>query len=69
MDLLNISNLVLVGRAFSPTQAVQRHSLARSIFKKGETDLGDKGSKDKGKKEEQKRSKLNPKEKRKLKRE
>ncbi len=38
-------------------------------FKKGETEMGDKGKKDKGKREQQKKAKLDPKEKRKLKRE
>ncbi len=38
-------------------------------FKQGETDMGDKGKKDKGKREQQKKAQLNPKEKRKLKRE
>ena len=36
---------------------------------KGETDMGDKGKKDKGKREQQKKAQLNPKEKRKLKKE
>jgi len=39
------------------------------IFKEGKTDMGDKGKKDKGKREQQKKAVLNPKEKRKLKRE
>jgi hypothetical protein len=39
------------------------------IFKRGETDMGDKGSKDKGKREQQKKDKVSPKEKRKLKKE
>lgn len=38
-------------------------------FKQGETDMGDKGKKDKGKREDQKKAQLNPKEKRKLKKE
>ena len=38
-------------------------------FKQGETDMGDKGKKDKGKREQQKKAQLNPKEKRKLKKE
>ena len=42
---------------------------AQFILKQGETDMGDKGKKDKGKKEQQKKAQLNPKEKRKLKRE
>ena len=36
---------------------------------KGETDMGDGGKKNKGKKEQQKKAQLNPKEKRKLKKE
>ncbi|MCH9652328.1 MAG: hypothetical protein K0U86_04080 [Planctomycetes bacterium] len=39
------------------------------VFKQGETDMGDKGSKDKGKREQQKKALLTPKEKRKLKQE
>jgi hypothetical protein len=38
-------------------------------FKKGDMDMGDKGKKDKGKREDQKKAQLNPKEKRKLKKE
>jgi len=37
--------------------------------KKGGTDMGDQGKKDKGKREQQKKAKLNPKQKRQLKRE
>ena len=37
--------------------------------KEGETDMGDKGKKDKGKREIQKKAQVNPKEKRKLKKE
>ena len=48
---------------------VSRHSSAQVIFKQGETDMGDKGKKDKGKREQQKKAQLNPKEKRKLKKE
>jgi len=48
---------------------VSRHSPAQVIFKQGETDMGDKGKKDKGKREQQKKAQLNPKEKRKLKKE
>ncbi len=40
-----------------------------SRFIQGETDMGDKGKKDKGKKEHQKKARLNPKEKRKQKKE
>ncbi len=43
--------------------------LAQVIFKQGETDMGDKGKRDKGKKEQQKKAQLNPKEKRKVKKE
>ena len=42
---------------------------AQFTFKQGETDMGDKGKKDKGKKEQQKKAQLNPKEKRKMKKE
>jgi len=45
------------------------HSPALFTFKQGETDMGDKGKKDKGKKEQQKKAVLNPKEKRKLRKE
>jgi hypothetical protein len=48
---------------------VRRHSPAQFTFKQGERDMGDKGKKDKGKREQQKKAQLNPKEKRKLKRE
>ena len=41
----------------------------QSPFKQGETDMGEKGKKDKGKREQQKKAQLNPKEKRKLKKE
>jgi hypothetical protein len=44
-------------------------SPAQFTFKQGETDMGDKGQKDKGKREQQKKAQLNPKEKRKLKKE
>jgi hypothetical protein len=47
----------------------RRHSPAQFTFKQGETDMGDKGKKDKGKRELQKKALLNPKEKRKLKKE
>ncbi|WP_298867986.1 hypothetical protein [uncultured Gimesia sp.] len=40
---------------------------ATFVFKQGETEMGDKGSKDKGKREQQKKAILTPKEKRKLK--
>ncbi len=43
--------------------------LVQVIFKQGETDMGDRGKKDKGNKEQQKKSVLNPKEKRKMKKE
>ena len=39
------------------------------IFKRGGRDMGDKGKKDKGKREQQKKAQLNPKEKRKVKKE
>ena len=39
------------------------------VLKRGETNMGDKGSKDKGKREQQKKAQLTQKEKRKLKRE
>jgi hypothetical protein len=50
-------------------EAFRRRSLVQTIIKKGETDMGDKGSKDKGKKEKQKKAQHTPKEKRKLKKE
>ena len=48
---------------------IRRHRPAQFTFKQGETDMGDKGKKDKGKREQQKKAQLNPKEKRKLKKE
>ncbi len=39
------------------------------VFNRGETDMGDKGSKDKGKKKKQKKAQLSLKDKRKLKKE
>jgi len=50
----------------SPPQSGAIHFQTR---RKGETDMGDKGKKDKGKKEQQKKAQLNPKEKRKSKKE
>jgi len=52
-----------------PKTGFRRHSPAQFIFKQGETDMGDKGKKDKGKREQQKKAQLNPKEKRKTKKE
>jgi hypothetical protein len=52
-----------------PNTRFGRDSPAQFTFKRGETDMGDKGRKDKGKKEQQKKAKLNPKEKRQLKNE
>ena len=45
------------------------HNSAQIIFKQGETEMGDKGSKDKGKREQQKKAQRTPKEKRKSKKE
>ena len=46
------------------------YSVALSdIFKRGETDMGDKGKKDKGKREQQKKAQRSPKEKRRLRKE
>jgi len=47
----------------------RRHRPAQFTFKQGEIDMGDKGKRDKGKREQQKKAQLNPKEKRKLKKE
>jgi hypothetical protein len=52
-----------------PNTGFRRHSPTQFTFKQGETDMGDKGKKDKGKREQQKKAQLNPKEKRKLKKE
>ncbi len=52
-----------------PNTGFRRHSPGQFTFKPGETDMGDKGKKDKGKREQQKKAQLNPKEKRKLKKE
>jgi hypothetical protein len=46
-----------------------RLMLTVSIPIRGETRMGDKGKKDKGKREQQKKAQVNPKEKRKLKKE
>jgi hypothetical protein len=54
---------------FGGLTGFRRHGSAQVIFKQGETDMGDKGKKDKGKREQQKKAVLNPKEKRKLKKE
>ena len=55
--------------ASTTEHGVSAHSPAQFTFKQGETDMGDKGKKDKGKREQQKKAQLNPKEKRKLKKE
>jgi len=52
-----------------PNTGFRRHSSAQFTFKQGEIDMGDKGKKDKGKREQQKKSQINPKDKRKLKKE
>ncbi len=52
-----------------PNTGFRRYRPAQFTFKQGETDMGDKGKKDKGKREQQKKAQLNPKEKRKLKKE
>jgi len=52
-----------------PNTGFCRHSPAQFTFKQGEIDMGDKGKKDKGKREQQKKSQINPKDKRKLKKE
>ena len=52
-----------------PNTGFRHHSPAQFAFKQGETDIGDKGKINKGKKEQQKKAQLNPKEKRKLKKE
>jgi len=44
-------------------------SPAQLILKEGETEMGDKGKKDKSKREQRKKAKLDPKERRKLKKE
>jgi len=54
---------------FTTDTGFRRHSQAQFTFKQGETDMGEKGKKDKGRKEQQKKAQLNPKEKRKLKKE
>ncbi len=48
---------------------IRCYSQAQVIFKQGETDMGDKGKKDKGRRKQQKKAHLNPKEKRRLKKE
>jgi len=56
-------------KSLKRSQGFRNHSPAQFTFKQGETDMGDKGKRDKGKKEQQKKAQLNPKEKRKLKKE
>jgi hypothetical protein len=63
-------------RRQDPLRSSENHAridanLSRGVrdITQGETDMGDKGKKDKGKKEQQKKAQLNPKEKRKLKKE
>ncbi len=51
------------------SQEFYRHSPVQFVFNIGEIDMGEKGKKDKGRKEQQKKALLNPKEKRKLKKE
>jgi hypothetical protein len=57
------------GSASDWTPPTSCASPSQFTFKQGETDMGDKGQKDKGKREQQKKALLNPKEKRKLKKE
>jgi hypothetical protein len=52
-----------------PNTGFRRYSPAQFTFKQGGRDMGDKGKKDKGKREQQKKALLNPKEKRKVKKE
>ncbi len=52
-----------------PRMGLRRQSPAQVIFKEGGTDMGDKGRRDKGKKEQHKKAQMDPKEKRKLKKE
>jgi len=59
----------LICQPLRPERGFRRHSPAQVIFKQGETDMGDKGKRDKGKRQQQKKAQLNPKEKRKLKKE
>ncbi|MEA3385912.1 MAG: hypothetical protein U9Q89_05610 [Thermodesulfobacteriota bacterium] len=65
-----INRHILIGHCQG--QAEKAHlasTFVTIIFKQGETDMGDKGKKDKGKREQQKKAQLNPKEKRKSKKE
>ena len=54
---------------FTTERGGRCYSQAQFTFKQGEIDMGEKGKKDKGKREQQKKAQLNPKEKRKLKKE
>jgi hypothetical protein len=67
--LASVTPIDLICSPGQPKTGFRRYSLAQVIFHQGETDMGDKGKKDKGKREQQKKAQLNPKEKRKLKKE
>ena len=69
MSINNISHTIINGLSKRPIPLIRISTPAQFTFKQGETDMGDKGKKDKGKKEQQKKAQLNPKEKRKLKKE
>ncbi len=59
----------LIGDPLQPNTEFRRHPPAQFTFKQGGKVMGEKGKKDKGKREQQKKAQLNPKEKRKLKKE
>ena len=67
--LASVTPIDLICKPVQPKAGFRRYSPAQVIFNQGETDMGDKGKKDKGKREQQKKAQLNPKEKRKLKKE
>jgi hypothetical protein len=55
--------------ALNTSSLSDRTATATLVFSRGETDMGDKGSKDKNKREQQKKAQRTPKEKRRLRRE
>ena len=60
---------LIVGPHGKERQGFHGSAPADFILKQGETEMGDKGKKDKGKREVQKKAQLDPKEKRRLKKE
>jgi hypothetical protein len=67
--LASVTLIDLICSPVQPKTGFRRYNPVQVIFNQGEKDMGDKGKKDKGKREQQKKAQLNPKEKRKLKKE